>query len=108
MKWLMQDKFAEDWIALWQSELTAMAADRELRESITAMIALWASTANTSLSLLSQHESSRRDAQTLQPPRSTAVASASEPGLDEVASLHRRITELEQRLAGLERDGADT
>jgi hypothetical protein len=99
----MPDKFAEDWVALWQSEITAMAADRELRESITAMLALWASTATATIKLLqAPYESSRRDAQTLQPARPQAVAAAFEPGLDEVASLHRRIAELEQRLAGLD------
>jgi hypothetical protein len=102
----MPDKFAEDWVALWQSELTAMAADRELRESIAAMLALWASTATAALKLLqAPYESSARDAETLQPARPPAAAAASEPGLDEVASLRRRIAELEQRLAGLEPGG---
>jgi hypothetical protein len=95
------DKFAEDWIALWQSELTAMAADRELRESITALIALWASTANAGLGLRGPHDP-RGDAKALEPARTAAAAAASEPGMDEIASLHRRIAELEQRLAGLE------
>jgi hypothetical protein len=99
----MPDKFAEDWVALWQSELTAMAADRELRESITAILTLWASTAAATFKLLqAPYEPSRRDAKALQPARPSAAAAASEPGLDEVASLNRRIAELEQRLAGLD------
>jgi hypothetical protein len=102
-KWQM-DKFAEDWIGLWQSELTAMAADRELRESITAMLALWASTATGAMSLLEPHDPGR-DAKTVEPPRPPAATAASEPGLDEVTSLYRRIAALEQRLAGLEPAG---
>ena len=33
----MDDSLAKDLVAMWQSELTAMAADRELRESWTAI-----------------------------------------------------------------------
>jgi hypothetical protein len=102
----MTDKFAEEWIALWQSELTAMAADRELQETVTAMLALWASTATATVNILQMpYEPARRDAKTLQPARPPAAAAAFEPGMDEVAGLHRRIAELEQRLAGLEPGG---
>ncbi|WP_439598485.1 hypothetical protein, partial [Falsiroseomonas sp.] len=33
---------AEDWIALWQSEIAGMAADREAAEGWAAMTAAWA------------------------------------------------------------------
>src|ERR1700744_2735849 len=35
-------KLAQDWITLWQSELSAMAADPEIRESWQTVMALWA------------------------------------------------------------------
>ena len=37
-------KLAQDWITLWQSELSAMAADPEMRESWQTLMALWAGT----------------------------------------------------------------
>jgi hypothetical protein len=106
----MRDRLAEDWVALWQSELTAMASDRELRESMTAMVALWASTANAALGLLRapyEHANSQPTPGTAgaaQPPGSPPLAAAPQPRLDEVERLNRRITELEQRLANFERN----
>ncbi len=35
---------AQDWITLWQSELSALAADPEMRETWQTMMALWAGT----------------------------------------------------------------
>ena len=40
---------ARDWITLWQSELTALAADREAHESWAALAALWAGAAEAML-----------------------------------------------------------
>jgi hypothetical protein len=112
----MTDRLAEDWVALWQSELTAMAADRELRESWAAMVALWAGAATSALGAMraahatgaahamgTAHEPGRT-AVPLKPARPAPAASASEPRLDEVEQLHRRIAELEQRLAAFERE----
>ncbi|HQT38861.1 MAG TPA: hypothetical protein PK231_05500 [Acidocella sp.] len=106
----MRDRLAEDWVALWQSELTAMASDRELRESMAAMVALWASTAHAALGLLRapyEHAPSQPTPGTTsaaQPPGSAPLAAAPQPRLDEVEHLNRRITELEQRLANFERN----
>ena len=36
---------AHDWVTLWQSELAAIAADREAQESWQAIVALWAGVA---------------------------------------------------------------
>jgi ubiquinone biosynthesis protein UbiJ len=102
----MRDSLAEDWVALWQSELTAMAADRELRESWAAMIALWAGAAQAAIGMVrAQHDPARRTALTTQPAGAAPAAAASKPGVDEVERLNRRIAELEQRLAALERSG---
>jgi len=100
----MTDRLAEDWVALWQSELTAMAADRELRESWAAMIALWAGTATAALGAVRGAHEPGRAAVPLKPARAAATAAASEPRVDEIEQLHRRIAELEQRLAEFERE----
>ena len=42
-------KLAQDWITLWQSELSAMAADPEIRESWQTVMALWAGTMSAML-----------------------------------------------------------
>jgi hypothetical protein len=102
----MSEKLAEDWVALWQSELTAMSADREVRESWAAMVALWASTATMALGAMKpRHDAAPGTAFTAQPPRPAPAAAAPFAGVDEVAGLNRRIAELEQRLAAFERDG---
>ncbi len=101
----MNETLAEDWVALWQSELTAMAADRELRESWAAMVALWASATNATFGMMTpRHDQPYGAAFTAQPPRAPAAHAAPVPGVDEVANLNRRIAELERRLAAFERD----
>ena len=94
----MNDNLAMDFVALWQSELTAMAADRELRETWAATMALWAQAANAVAACL-PHELSSRSASTAQPPGAAPAAAASQPGLAEIEQLNRRVAELEQRLA---------
>jgi len=96
----MTDTLAEDWVCLWQSELTAMAADRELRESWVALVTLWGASAQSALGIL-RHDPPRRAAGAAQPPRPAPAAAAPAPGLDEIERLNRRIAELEQRLARL-------
>jgi uncharacterized protein YceH (UPF0502 family) len=101
----MDDTLASDLVAMWQSELTAMAADREVRESWAALLALWAQSATTAASLLPRDGASG-SARTAQPARAAPAAAASQPGLAEVEQLNRRVAELEQRLAELlARDG---
>jgi hypothetical protein len=101
----MSERLAEDWVALWQSELTAMAADRELRESFAAMVSLWGAAATAALGILrATHESPHRKTDAAQPPGPAAAAAAPVPGLAEIERLHRRIAELEQRLAVFDRD----
>jgi uncharacterized protein YceH (UPF0502 family) len=96
----MNDNLAMDFVALWQSELTAMAADRELRETWAATMALWAQAANAVAACL-PHELSSRSASTAQPPGAAASAPASGAGVAEMERLERRVAELEQRLAEL-------
>ena len=102
----MDEQLAKDFVAVWQSELTAMAADRELRESWAATLGLWAQAASMAAAML-PHDPPPRSPGAAQPPRSAPAAAASGPGLDEVQQLSRRVAELEQRLAELlgRRDG---
>ena len=95
----MDDKLAKDLVAMWQSELTAMAADRELRETWAATMALWAQAANAAAAMLAHERPAPGSAEPPQPPRAPAAAAASQPGLAEIEHLNRRIAELEQRLA---------
>jgi hypothetical protein len=95
----MDDKLAKDLVAMWQSELTAMAADRELRETWAATMALWAQAANAAAAMLPHEHNPPGSAGPAQPARPPAAAAASQPGVAEIEQLNRRITELEQRLA---------
>ncbi len=96
----MDDKLAKDLVAMWQSELTAMAADRELRECWAATMALWAQAANAAATLLPHEHAAPRGASPAKPPRAAPPAAASQPGVDEIELLNRRVAELEQRIAG--------
>ncbi|WP_211248670.1 hypothetical protein [Acidocella facilis] len=96
----MDETLAKDFVAVWQSELTAMAADRELRECWAATLALWAQAAGAAAALM-PHEPPPGSSRPAQPARPAPAAAASGPGLDEVERLSRRVAELEQRLAQL-------
>ncbi len=95
----MDDTLAQDLVAMWQSELTAMAADRELRESWAALVALWSHMATAALAYLPRDPAGGTGS--AQPPRPPAPAAAPHAGLDEVEQLKSRVAELEQRLAGI-------
>jgi hypothetical protein len=95
----MDDKLAKDLVAMWHSELTAMAADRELRETWTATMALWAQAANAAAALLPHERAAPGSPGSAQPARPPAPVAASQPGLAEIELLNSRVAELEQRLA---------
>jgi hypothetical protein len=94
----MDDTLAKDLVVMWQSELTAMAADREVRESWAVLMALWAQSAHAALAHM-PHDKPAGSPSAAQPARSAPAAAASQPGLGEVERLSRRVAELEQRLA---------
>jgi len=114
------DRLAEDWIALWQSELAALAADPEwvgAWQQAMAMGAAWMRAAATAMTppapatARPPHEHPRDETGTDAAPRSAAAAAASGAGSDaslgndggDDASLRARLAELERRLAALER-----
>ena len=132
---------ARDWITLWQSELAALAADREAQEMSEAVLALWAGMAGSLLAAAPRargpdraapapgfgldpepaapdvprarsaapgapDESADRRAGAAAPAGAAADPAAPGPGDAALERLHRRLAELESRLAVLEREPA--
>ena len=97
-------ELARDWITLWQSELAGLAADREARETWQAMVALWAGAAGAMLDGVPRpgDRADRRTGSTATP-GATPAAAAPDPRDAEIGRLVGRVSELEQRLAELER-----
>jgi hypothetical protein len=106
------EKLAEDWIALWQSEVAGLAADPELAERWAAFAALGAAWFRAAAQFskpftpgASQHDS------TVPPPRPAPAAAPSGAGGDTGHggsggaardAMAERIAILERRLADLE------
>src|ERR1039458_8961722 len=117
---------ARDWVTLWQSELAAIAADREAQESWQAIVALWAGAAGAMLAAAPRawpshahagdtqsaraqpsttpgaHEPADGRAGAAAPPGAAAAAAASDPRDAEVDRLALHVAELESRLAEVE------
>ncbi len=103
-------KLAQDWITLWQSELSAMAADPEIRESWQTVMALWAGTMTTMLRGMPREPKAARHDSSGQGPAAaadTTRASAADAAPDsrdvEIERLARHVAALERRLADLTR-----
>jgi hypothetical protein len=104
---------ARDWITLWQSELTAAAADREWQESWQTLAGLWAGVAGAMLQQLPRGLPDVRPAGAAPPggagaaaPARPAPAAAASDARDaEIERLAGRVAELERRLADIERGG---
>ncbi|MGH7153798.1 MAG: hypothetical protein ACREF3_07690 [Acetobacteraceae bacterium] len=95
---------ARDWITIWQSELSALASDREGQETWRALLQLWADAARMMLAAISgQHDGTTRRSGTHAAPRATAAAAAPDARDAEIARLSRLVRDLESRLADLER-----
>ena len=104
---------AQDWVTLWQSEMTALARDREAQEQWAMLVGFWANLAGQTIAaraaLIRTHDQpAPRSTRTHDPARPATAAAAShsggQPGADQpsLAQLHRRIADLEQRLAALD------
>jgi hypothetical protein len=116
---------ARDWITLWQSELSALAVDREAQETWHTMLALWAGAAGAMLSAAPRERPRGRaygpaaagpaaagasggPAGAAAAPGAAPAAAAPDPRDAEIERLARHVRELEARLAELEhglRDG---
>ena len=102
-------KLAQDWITLWQSELSAMAADPEMRESWQTMMALWAGAVSAMIREMPRAQAAGgRDgpggqAGTTDAPRAPPPAAALDARDAEIERLARHVALLEHRLAELER-----
>ncbi|HTH99979.1 MAG TPA: hypothetical protein VL752_03445 [Acidisoma sp.] len=118
---------AKDWIAIWQSEITAYLTDPETQASWTAIIALWAEAAQAMLRSMpaapaasgfrppgtATHERAkpgpaRRGAGADAAAGTASAAPASDPRDDEVRRLEQRVAELERHLAGRDGPGGET
>ena len=82
----------QDWITIWQSELSALAVDREAHEGLVALSQAWASLAHD------RDDGPAGRAGADAPPGTAAPGAASGPG-DEIDRLRRRIAELERAAA---------
>jgi hypothetical protein len=101
-------ELARDWITLWQSELAALATDREAQETWQTLMALWAGAAGAMLQALPRAGHDGAGARPTYAPRPAAAAAAPDPRDAEIERLARRVAELERRLAELERGGDGT
>jgi hypothetical protein len=107
------ERLAHDWITLWQSELSAMAADRELQETWQATLALWAGVASAAVTAFVRPprrpgppfgDGHDGGATRPEPPAwPTAAAAAPDARDAEVERLTRHVASLEARLEELER-----
>lgn len=92
--------WTEDWRTIWQSELAALAVDREAHEAVQRLAASWAGLHAALLPRLPDG-TARPDA----PARSAAAAAP--PGDGDAARLAELVLQLERRVAELERGVAD-
>jgi hypothetical protein len=88
---------AQDWITIWQSELQALAVDREARETWLRWIATWAEAARAGADFLPAAHDSGSSRAALSPGSKAAMA-ASDPGGDALRRLAERVAALEREL----------
>jgi hypothetical protein len=104
---------AQDWITLWQSELAAAAADRELGETWGTLAGLWAGIAGAMVQFAPRGVADDRSgfpsppglAGAAAPARPAPAAAAPDARDAEIERLARRVADLERRLADVERGG---
>ena len=89
---------AADWVTIVQSELAAMAADREAQETAQALLAVWAGAMAAAMRAAPREPGATGAAATT---GAAPAAAASDAGGAELDELRRRVHELEARLAAL-------
>lgn len=101
------DSLAEDWIALWQSEIAGLAADPELAEQWAAWASLGAAWMRAATTMTPRYSHDRTAAPPWAPPPAAPPGPgghAGHGGDDKPARdvMAERLAELERRLADLE------
>lgn len=96
---------ARDWITLWQSELSALATDREVQEAWQRGVSLWANAADALIRVMPDlaREPARQSGAAASPGTAPARPHADDGGARTIERLESRIAELERRLAEVER-----
>lgn len=99
---------ARDWIAIWESELSALATDPETLRSWQAAAQVWSGFVLWMLNAIPKappfaDDGPPRHARAGQAPGAAPVDAAPDPRDDEIGRLSRHIASLERRLADLER-----
>ena len=93
---------ARDWITIWQSEMTALATDREMTDAWVRLVRLWAETAERAVRLMptgTPGEPAHRPAGPAAPTGAPAFVAASDARDATIQRLAERVAELERRLA---------
>jgi hypothetical protein len=93
---------ARDWITIWQSELTALATDREAVDAWTRLVTLWAETAERAARLLpgaGAPDGAAGRAGSAAPAGAAAPVAAPDARDATIQHLANRVAELERRLA---------
>lgn len=97
---------ARDWITIWQSEMTALAQDREAGEHWACMMRSWADTAQAAITAMATTLDAAGCARPAAPPGAPPAGAPPDSGRDaELDQLRQRVAGLEHRLAGLEGRG---
>jgi hypothetical protein len=102
---------ARDWITIWQSELAALATDRELQEHWVRLVAMWADAASLAARFLpggddvSCQFGGPTGAGSAAAAGTAAAVAAPDARDAAIQRLAERVEELERRLAQL--GGAD-
>jgi hypothetical protein len=105
-------RLAQDWITLWESELSALAADPEMREAWQALASIWSGAMTAALQRLprgaaqADHDGpSSGGAGPNDAPRTASAVAAPDARDAEIERLARHVDALERRLAELESGG---
>jgi hypothetical protein len=88
-----------DWVTIWQSELNALATDREAQEVWKRLVGMWAAQARAAGALLPDGSRGPARPEPAARPEAPAVA----PGAGEFERQQRELERLAQRVAELER-----
>lgn len=93
---------ARDWVTIWQSELAALAEDREALETWRDVVDGWARMAEAMIDAMPDAGPDDGLPRPFTPAGAAAAPAALDPRDAELARLAERVAELERRLAGVE------